>query len=119
MRASRLNIITPRQQKYLFQQLSQRGWRKREPSNLDVPVEKPRAARKIIELLYGDPPGVKRVATELSLPADLIKTIVAEGATLAELPRVRNSHRVVASADESAPAEIIDLAVRRRRPQRT
>lgn len=88
MRAVRLGIITPRQQKYLFQQIGQRGWKTREPSNLDVPVEKPRAVRKMAELLYGDPPNYKRLASDLSLPAALLRDVIGGSATVSELPRV-------------------------------
>jgi hypothetical protein len=40
MRAAKLELLTPRQQRYLFQQISQRGWRKQEPPNLDIAIEK-------------------------------------------------------------------------------
>ena len=49
-RAHEVGIISDRQYRYLFEQVSIRGWRKREPENLDIPVEKPRALRKIVEL---------------------------------------------------------------------
>ncbi len=53
-RARSLNVITDRQYRYLFEQLSARGWRKREPENLDLPHEKPQALRKMVETLFGD-----------------------------------------------------------------
>jgi len=52
-RARDLAIISDRQYHYLFQQLSARGWRKREPAQFDVAAEKPRAFRKMAEVLYG------------------------------------------------------------------
>jgi len=42
-RALDLEIITYRQYVYLIKQISIRGWRKKEPNNLDIPIEKPRA----------------------------------------------------------------------------
>jgi Zn-dependent peptidase ImmA (M78 family)/transcriptional regulator with XRE-family HTH domain len=53
-RAKQLNIISERQKTYLYEQMSIRGWRKREPSNLDIPAETPVAYRKMIELAYED-----------------------------------------------------------------
>lgn len=88
MHATRLEIITARQQRYLYQQLSQRGWRTHEPPNLDVPIERPRAIRKMAELLYGDPPDLRRLASELTLPIGLVQNLLTEGATLADMPRV-------------------------------
>ena len=67
-RARDLSIITPRQYKYLFEQIGARGWRKQEPSNLAIPLERPRALRKMAELLYGDPPDVRRFASDMHLP---------------------------------------------------
>jgi Zn-dependent peptidase ImmA (M78 family)/transcriptional regulator with XRE-family HTH domain len=88
MRAVQLDIITERQQRYLFQQLSQRGWRTREPANLDVPVEKPKAIRKMVELLYGNPADVRRLAADTGLPTDLLEQVLNDGASTQELPRV-------------------------------
>ena len=51
-RAADLGIITKRRYRYLFQQLSALGWRTREPANLDIPVEKPRTFRKMVEIYY-------------------------------------------------------------------
>jgi Zn-dependent peptidase ImmA (M78 family) len=50
-RAHQLGIIADRQYRYLFEQISIRGWRTREPENLDIPVERSRTLRKIVELL--------------------------------------------------------------------
>ncbi|MFC2015020.1 helix-turn-helix domain-containing protein [Chloroflexota bacterium] len=55
LRAKSLRIITERQATYLFTQMSSRGWRKAEPSNLNIPVEKPQLFRKLIEGLYDNP----------------------------------------------------------------
>lgn len=51
-RARQLNIISERQKTYLYEQMSIRGWRRREPSNLDIEVEVPVVYRKIVELAY-------------------------------------------------------------------
>lgn len=54
VRAYELGIITNRQYRYLFEQLSARGWRTKEPSNLDLPEEKPQLFAKMIEHFYSD-----------------------------------------------------------------
>jgi len=51
-RAHNLEIITDRQYRYLFEQLSARGWRTREPSNLDIPIETPQAFSKMVQSVY-------------------------------------------------------------------
>lgn len=76
-RAYDLEIITPRQYKYLMHQLTERGWRLREPSNLDVPVEKPRALRQMAEMGYGNPINYEKLASDLKLPIKLVKETLA------------------------------------------
>ena len=51
-RAHDLKIITDRQYRYLFEQLSARGWRTKEPSNLDIPIETPQAFGKMVQSVY-------------------------------------------------------------------
>lgn len=66
-RAHDLDIITGRQYRYLFEQLSSRGWRTKEPSNLDIPVEKPRLVAKMIEKLYGTSNIIESYANDMCL----------------------------------------------------
>lgn len=115
VRAERLGIITQRQERYLFQQMSQRGWRTREPSNLDVPVEKPRAVRKMAELLYGNPPDYRRIASDLHLPLTLIRNVLEEGATLADMPRVGPVAQPETSQQMELPDNVRDLQEHRNR----
>ena len=79
-RAHDLNIINQRQYKYLMQQLSIRGWRKKEPSNLDLPAERPRGLSKMVELLYGAPIDYKKLASDMYLPKQLIRKIIEANA---------------------------------------
>ena len=51
-RAYDLSLITERQYHYLFEQLSLKGWRKREP--IDVPIESPSAYSKMLNILYSN-----------------------------------------------------------------
>lgn len=115
VRAARLEIITPRQQRYLFQQMSQRGWRKREPSNLDIRLEKPRAVRKMAELLYGAPPDYRRIASDLSLPLTLVRNVLENGATLADMPRVGPVAEPEAAQQIELPDNVHDLEEHRNR----
>lgn len=74
-RARDLKIISQRQYKYLFEQLGALGWRKCEPKNLDVPIERPRAFRKMVELVYGNPINYERFAADTNLTIRLLKRI--------------------------------------------
>lgn len=78
-RAYELKIITVDQRKYLWKQMTMRGWRMQEPDNLNVEPEKPRALRKMAELLYGGKNGAinyQKLARDTSMPAGLIAEIL-------------------------------------------
>jgi Zn-dependent peptidase ImmA (M78 family)/DNA-binding XRE family transcriptional regulator len=81
MRAKELEIINQRKYTYLFQQLSARGWRTREPRMFDIPVERPRALRQIAEMVYGNPIRYKKLAKDVSMPEYLVKSIIEAHAT--------------------------------------
>lgn len=76
-----LEIITDRKYTYLFQQLSRRGWRNREPRMFDVPLEKPRAVRQVAEMIYGTPIRYKKLAEDVSMPEPLVRMIIEAHAT--------------------------------------
>ncbi|HEX7125671.1 MAG TPA: XRE family transcriptional regulator [Thermodesulfobacteriota bacterium] len=73
-RARDLAIISPRQYSYLFEQLGAKGWRTREP--VPIPVEKPRALRKMAELVYGLPIDYRRMANDFDLPVGMVRDIL-------------------------------------------
>jgi Zn-dependent peptidase ImmA (M78 family) len=77
-RAYDLGIVTERQYRYLFEQLSAAGWRKDEPGKL--PVERPRAFRKMAELLYSDPINhqidYQKLANDINLTAQFVKQVM-------------------------------------------
>lgn len=52
-RATDLDAITDRQARYVWMQLSAAGYRKREPAELDIPVEEPRLLPDMVELHAG------------------------------------------------------------------
>ncbi len=72
-RAFDLEVVTLRQYKYLMQQISVRGWRKKEPEELNIPIEKPRALSQMAELLYGVPVDYRRLAAVVNLAPQLVK----------------------------------------------
>lgn len=76
-RCFELGIITANQKKYLWQQINRNGWRTREPFFKEP--EKPRALQKMAELLYAENGRVDyfRIAREIHLPIDLVRTIFA------------------------------------------
>lgn len=75
-RASDLEIITERQARYLHQQIVLLGWDKQEPANLHIPAEKPRAFKKMAEVLHGIPVNYERVAGYANAPVKLIKEVM-------------------------------------------
>jgi Zn-dependent peptidase ImmA (M78 family)/transcriptional regulator with XRE-family HTH domain len=54
MRASFLNLISANQSRYLWQQISARGWRLREPADVDFPAEVPRVLSSIVKTHLSD-----------------------------------------------------------------
>lgn len=86
-RAADLGLITQRQSRYLWMQVGKKGWRKQEPIELAIPAEKPRALRRMIEILYGDPIAYKRLADDTRLPVFLVRKIVESHASKQELGR--------------------------------
>jgi len=84
--AYELEIATEGQYKYLSEQISKLGWRRREPANLDIPLEKPRLLRKLAELNTGIPPNAKQIAAYVCSKVGLIEDILAVHASRSDLP---------------------------------
>ena len=76
VRAHELKLVSDRQYHYLFQQIATRGWKTREPQQLDVPPERPRAVRKMAEILYGKPIDYKRLAADAHLSAQFVREVI-------------------------------------------
>jgi Zn-dependent peptidase ImmA (M78 family)/DNA-binding XRE family transcriptional regulator len=82
VRARELRIISERQYYYLFEQMGRAGYRRAEPENLAIPIEKPRALRQILEMRYGIPIDLRRLASDTNLTPTFLREIVeahAEG----------------------------------------
>jgi Zn-dependent peptidase ImmA (M78 family) len=78
-RAYKLNIIKLEQRKYLWKQMSMKKWKEREPENLDIEPERPRALRKMAELLYSNKDGsinYQKLARDTSMPIVLVAQIL-------------------------------------------
>ena len=93
MRALHLQIVTMRQYKYLFQQLSTRGWRTREP--VEIPVERPRLMRQMIEKVFGNPVPLKVVAESLNVPENLVEQVLRAHAGTSPVRSAARSQRLI------------------------
>lgn len=85
-RASELSIVNERQYRYLIQQLGMRGWRLQEPSQFDIPREKPRLLRQMAEQLYGKPLDYSRIASDVCLSPQAVRSILERYASMTEIP---------------------------------
>jgi Zn-dependent peptidase ImmA (M78 family) len=95
-RAFSLGIISERQYRHLFEEIGARGWRMREPPNLDIPVEKPRALRQVAEIAYGHPINYARLAAESHLTVEMVKQILdGYEEALPEARRITKSGKVI------------------------
>jgi Zn-dependent peptidase ImmA (M78 family)/transcriptional regulator with XRE-family HTH domain len=76
-RAKEMDVINERQYRYLMQQFSAKGWRLNEP-NFGPPLnpEKPRAIRKLAEVVFGEPLNVKKIAYDAALSDGFIRDVI-------------------------------------------
>jgi Zn-dependent peptidase ImmA (M78 family)/DNA-binding XRE family transcriptional regulator len=81
--AWQLDIITERQRKYLFMQLSSLGWRKDEP--VAIQLERPRLLRKMAEAVFGVPVDYSRLAQLVGAPTRLVQEILEQHSTREQL----------------------------------
>ncbi|MBA3914900.1 MAG: XRE family transcriptional regulator [Acidobacteriales bacterium] len=75
-RARELQVMSDRQYRYLMQQIATRGWRTSEPEFRRLPEEKPRALRRLIEVVFGPKTDFKQLGAELHLGSDFIADVV-------------------------------------------
>jgi len=83
-RASELSVINERQYRYLIQQLGIRGWRLHEPTQFDIPLEKPRLLCQMAEHIYGKPLDYSRIAGDVYLTSQAVQSILSRYASTAE-----------------------------------
>lgn len=96
-RAFDLNIITERQYRYLFEQLSARGMRKDE--GVAIAQERPRGFRKMVEVLYGSEVSMPFLAEEMRLPVSLVRKIFNAYSTAQDLSRKSKPRLIRFEAD--------------------
>ena len=75
-KALEIGVIDQRQANSLRVQMSKKGWRKKEPDALYIKPEKPRALRKMAEVLYGDPINYKKFADDMHMPVFWLKQLI-------------------------------------------
>jgi Zn-dependent peptidase ImmA (M78 family) len=99
-RAYDLHLVAERQYRYLFEQIPVKGWRTKEPSNLDVPVERPRGLRQMAELIYGRQIDCDRMSADLHLSNSFLRQAIHEYAesSAAEADRPTPSPNVISFA---------------------
>ncbi|BCB86060.1 XRE family transcriptional regulator [Phytohabitans suffuscus] len=112
-RARELGAVDGDRALSLYKQMSSRGWNRREPGY--VPPEKPRALRKMAEIVHG--PGVRteRFAAMAAWSEDLAFDVLAQHATVDELP---HEPRPDAPEQASGPTNVIPLRPRALRTAR-
>ena len=94
-RAFDLNIINQWQKQRLFEQIGAKGWRTREPENLDIPTEKPRALRQMAEIAYGRPIDYTRLAAESQLTLEMVREIVEGYQDAPAVPAAGKSEKII------------------------
>lgn len=87
VRAKEIDLITDRQYRYLFQQLSSLGMRKNEP--VEIVPEQPRALRQMAEMLYGNPIDFRLMAHEMAMDSDDLRSMISYCAGKGEDPPIR------------------------------
>jgi Zn-dependent peptidase ImmA (M78 family)/transcriptional regulator with XRE-family HTH domain len=86
VRAQHLGIITERQARYLRMQRDAKGWDKKEPDNLNIVAEKPRAFKRMAEVLHGMPVNLQKVAAYNISPIPLINEVMKAHADKPDMP---------------------------------
>lgn len=70
-RADDLGLLTPNQKRYLIQQFNEQKIRRREPVELDVPVEKPALLKNLVNYYIREYEiGIKEMAAILAIPLE-------------------------------------------------
>jgi Zn-dependent peptidase ImmA (M78 family)/transcriptional regulator with XRE-family HTH domain len=109
--AWQLGIITDTQRRYMFMQISSRGWRKNEP--VAIPLERPRLLRKMAEAIYGVPVDYARLAQAVGAPVRLVEEIVEQHSTREQLRGVSPAPETRPEQRKS-PADVVDFSLSRR-----
>ena len=85
-RARELQVLSDRQYRYLMKQIASKGWRTNEPEFRQLKEEKPRALRRLVEVVFGPQPDWKHVGEEMDLNPDFIADVMSACATSPDQP---------------------------------
>jgi Zn-dependent peptidase ImmA (M78 family)/transcriptional regulator with XRE-family HTH domain len=85
-----LRLVTETQYRSLMKQLSARGWRTREPGTLSAWAEKPRAIRRMAEVVYGTSADHEPLAAAVRWLLPTAKEILDAHAELSDLRTTAN-----------------------------
>lgn len=83
-RARELGVVDQERAISLYKQISGRGWNRFEPGH--VPIEKPRAFRKLAEIAYGKSINMSRFAADRGWSEELAYEVLGQYASASELP---------------------------------
>lgn len=111
--AWQLGIMTDRQRKYFYVQLSSRGWRKDEP--VAIPLERPRLLRKMAEAAFGVPLDYARIAQLVGGPPRLVQEILEQHSTREQLRGISNLTAEAKPLPQSPGGDLVEF----RLPKRT
>ena len=99
-RAFELRVITKRQYRYLLMQRAKK-WGEKEPA-LGIAIEKPRALRKVVEVLYGLPIEYKKVAFDCHFPVWLVKDVLEAHRAIKSTALQVNAHQTQPKTKQAA-----------------
>lgn len=91
--ARELQVINDRQYRYIMQQISARGWRLVEPDFGQLVPERPRALRKVIEVVFGESATAESIANELDLSPEFMNNLLLQYAPAPTKARDVTPHR--------------------------
>ncbi len=91
-RARELGFVDQDRSISLYKQISARGWNRSEPGS--VPIEKPRAFRKLAEIAYGQGPNVEMLARHSGWSQGLTLEVLNQHATADDLPLARTGQAI-------------------------
>jgi Zn-dependent peptidase ImmA (M78 family)/DNA-binding XRE family transcriptional regulator len=92
--ARELQVINDRQYHYIMQQISARGWRLVEPDFGQLDPERPRALRKVIEVVFGESATAESIANELDLSPEFMNNLLLQYAPAPTKARDAPQHRI-------------------------
>lgn len=104
-RARQLDVVTDRQYRYLYSKIGALHWRIGEPETASVAPEKPRALRRIVELLYGEDIAYGPFSADTHLPGLFLRELMRVNTARGDL---RNA-ALAEDSDTSLHSKVVRL----------